>query len=246
MATRCRFRLLVFGLAVIAGFGLLLVRLWSLQMDPEKVQRFRAKVPGQKELVARIPGVRGEIRDRNGITLVTNKASFEVILNLEDIVAYYRDSKNGLRLRDGEGKLEPMPEIKTTFRDRDGIKRSRSELDIVKIVRRAVIEPLEAMGLAEAFNSKNLATHFRTFKGVVPWTYRTDLTFEEFSIFAEHNLNLPGVSVAARPIRHYPYDTLACHILGYTRQADPHAPHIHGDLRVKPLTPHAPPLCASQ
>ncbi len=221
MVTRFRLRIFILGLVVIGGFSALLVRLWSVQMDPEKVQQFRAKVPGLKELVARIPGVRGEIRDRNGITLVTNKSSYEVILNLEDIVAYYRDASNGLRVKDEKGQLEPMPEIKTTFQDRDGIERSRDELDIVKIVRKAVIEPLESMGLAEDFNSKQLATHFRTFKGVVPWTYRTDLTFDEFAIFAEHNLNLPGVSVTARPIRHYPYDSLACHILGYTRQADP-------------------------
>ena len=39
----------------------------------------------------RIPSVRGEIRDRNGITLVANRASYEVDFYLPDMVRGYQD-----------------------------------------------------------------------------------------------------------------------------------------------------------
>jgi hypothetical protein len=40
--------------------------------------------------------------------------------------------------------------------------------------------------------------------GAVPWVYRDNLTFAEFSRIAEHNLGLPGVTVAERASRVYP------------------------------------------
>ncbi|MFV1995319.1 MAG: penicillin-binding transpeptidase domain-containing protein, partial [Verrucomicrobiales bacterium] len=93
-------------------------------------------------------------------------------------------------------------------------------LDIIKIVNETVISRLQELGLAKPYNSNSMRVHYRSTRGVVPYTYRRDLTFEEFARFAEHNLDLPGVSVAARPSRKYLYDSLACHILGYVRLPD--------------------------
>jgi len=84
-----------------------------------------------------------------------------------------------------------------------------------------VFTPLRAMGLAkEAPDTDQLRIHFRTYGGTVPWVYRNDLTFEEFSQFAEHNLQIPGVVPEVRPVRQYLYDSLACHLLGYVRLPD--------------------------
>ena len=45
--------------------------------------------PAAREVTVRIPSVRGEIRDRNGITLVANRASYEVDFYLPDMVRGY-------------------------------------------------------------------------------------------------------------------------------------------------------------
>ena len=41
----------------------------------------------------RIPSVRGEIRDRNGVTLVQNRASYEVDFYLPEMVKGYRAAR---------------------------------------------------------------------------------------------------------------------------------------------------------
>jgi penicillin-binding protein 2 len=74
MVVKYQFRLYIFALAVLGGFALLSYRLWSLQIM--KKEEFAKMIPGAKEERARIPGPRGEIKDRNGITLAANKATF--------------------------------------------------------------------------------------------------------------------------------------------------------------------------
>ncbi len=49
-----------------------------------------AKIRGSSEVTVRIPSVRGEIRDRNGVTLVQNRASYEVDFYLPEMVKGYR------------------------------------------------------------------------------------------------------------------------------------------------------------
>jgi penicillin-binding protein 2 len=83
MVVKYRFRLYLLTLAILCGFGVLVYRLWWLQIDHH--QEFVNKVPEAKRERARIPGVRGEIKDRNGIVLATNKATFEVRVNLREV-----------------------------------------------------------------------------------------------------------------------------------------------------------------
>src|SRR5438046_763887 len=49
-----------------------------------------AKIRGRSEATVRIPSGRGEIRDRNGITLVANRASYEVDFYLPEMVKGYK------------------------------------------------------------------------------------------------------------------------------------------------------------
>ena len=48
------------------------------------------KIAGRSEVTVRIPSVRGEIKDRNGLTLVSNRASYEVDFYLPDMVRGYK------------------------------------------------------------------------------------------------------------------------------------------------------------
>ncbi len=63
--------------------------------------------------------------------------------------------------------------------------------------------------------------HYRSNRGIVPFTYRRDLSFKEFARFAENNIGIPGVNVTRSGRRRYLYDSLACHVLGYMNLADP-------------------------
>ncbi|TLD71902.1 penicillin-binding protein 2 [Phragmitibacter flavus] len=217
MVVKYRFRLYLFTLVLLMGFGAVSQRLWNLSV--ERHEEFKHKVPGTKTLRARVPGFRGEIKDRNGIPLVRNKSSFEVQINLYALVAAYKEmlaEQNKLLPKD---QRRSLPLYKYRYPER-GIIREKDELDIKAVVDEVVIASLNNLGIAREYNANSLRVHYRTNRGVVPWVYCSDLSFEEFSQFAEHRLGLPGVSVTERAVRQYIYDSLACHVLGYVSQPD--------------------------
>ncbi len=205
MATHFRLRLYLLAILVFAGFGLLTVRLYNIQIV--RAPDFQNQLPGSTEVSVRIPGVRGEIKDRNGITLVQNVANYEVNFDLKEILAEYRKTHDSV----------PMHTFYPIVR---GQPKERKEVDVVEIVKQTVLPGLAELGLAADFNSNQLRMHYRTTSGLVPYTYRRDLKFEEFAVFAEHNLDVPGVTVSAKASRDYRYDSLASHILGYVNLPD--------------------------
>lgn len=203
METRFRLRLYLLTALVLVGFGTLLSRLHEFQI--ERRDEFQALVPGNRTVTVREPGIRGEITDRNGIPLARNLRNYVVTFNLEEIVRAYK-------LQHDES---PTLDRLTT---RNGLPRKRSEKDIVAIVNEWTIKPLQQLGLAKNYNASALRTHFLTHGGLVPFTYRADLTYEDFSRLAERNLEFPGVTLGIRPQRQYAYGTLASHVIGYLKQ----------------------------
>jgi len=203
MEPRFRFRLYLLTACVLVGFGALLSRLHEFQIT--RRDEFLKQVPGNRTVTIREPGIRGEITDRNGIALATNTREYEVSFNLQEIYAAYR------RQHLDDPKLERL----TT---EGGMLRKRSERDIVTIVNEFIIPRLVSKNLAKNYNAGALRAHFLTHGGLVPFSYRTDLTYDEFARFAELNLELPGVYLNTRPEREYPYGSLACHVLGYLKQ----------------------------
>lgn len=204
MEPRYRFRLYLLTAAVLVGFGALLTRLHEFQI--ERRDEFLKQVPGDRQVTIREPGVRGEITDRNGITLAKNVRDYEITFNLQEIYSAYRRQHSEL-------KIERM----TT---KGGMYRKESERDIVGIVNESVIQRLQQkdLNLARNYSAGALRAHYLTHGGLVPFSYRTDLTYEEFSKFAEHNLELPGVYLSLNSERRYPYGALASHVIGYLKQ----------------------------
>lgn len=217
MVVKYRLRLYIFTIMLLVGFGALAQRLWNLSV--ERNEEFVHKIPTTKEWRARVPGTRGEIKDRNGITIVANKPSFEVRIDLKTLVDEYKKqlAEENKGLSKEMQRSVPMREFMFPLQ---GIMRSKKEIDIVAIFDEVIIGSLNQLGLAVGYNANNLRVHYRTHRGVVPWAYRSDLSFEDFAKFAEHRLGLPGVHIEARPVRQYLYDSLACHTLGYVAGAD--------------------------
>jgi penicillin-binding protein 2 len=203
METGYRLRLYLLTALVLVGFGLLLNRLHEFQI--ERRNEFMGKVPGNRTVTVREPGIRGEITDRNGIVLARNLRKYEVSFNLEEIREAYLTQH-----------LE-APTLERLTEER-GMTRKRSEMDIVEIVNEWTIARLRKLELARNYNATALRAHFLTHGGLVPFSYRADLSYDEFARFAEHNLDLPGVYLSMRPQREYPYGTLASHALGYLKQ----------------------------
>ncbi|MEI9896415.1 MAG: penicillin-binding transpeptidase domain-containing protein [Chthoniobacter sp.] len=192
-------RVLFLGFVMLCAFSVLVAKLWYEQVLRSAV--WTKKIGGKSEVTVRIPSVRGEIRDRNGITLVTNRASYEVDFYLPDMV-------RGYRLQYGR---PPRTQYEATIKQ---MKKVLEEPDIVKIVNTSVIPKLQQLDLAKDYNTKHLQTHFRN-ETLVPFTYQEELDFPTIAKFSEHDVGLPGVEIAVKPVRQYVYGALGAHLLGY-------------------------------
>ena len=196
MEPRYRLRLYLLTALILVGLGSLLSRLYNYQI--EERSRFLKQVPSNYTVTIREPGIRGDITDRNGVVLVNNLRNYEVVFNLDDIRADY---KRHLIETGGKETVKNFRSIKTS-----------------KIVNDWVRPKLALHKLDKNYSPRALDTHYITHGGLVPFTFRNDLTYDQFAYFAEHNLELPGVDLRVRPRRQYLYGSLASHILGYVKQ----------------------------
>src|SRR5213595_1176840 len=199
-----RWRLQFLAILILAGLAALIGRLWFVQVahGPE----WTAKIRNSSEATVRIPSVRGEIRDRNGTTLVQNRASYEVDFYLPEMVKGYRE-------RVGP---PPLTEYRSTI---NGMPKDLKEPDIVKIVNSGIVPRLDDLDLARDYNSVQLQRHFRT-NTEVPYSYLKDINFDTMAKFSEHDVGLPGVDITIKPVRSYVYGALASHLLGYVGPPD--------------------------
>jgi len=192
-------RLYVLGTILLLGLGALVAKLWYVQVA--RGAEYTARINKSSQVTVRLPAVRGEIRDRNGVPLARNRLSFEVDFYLPDIVRAYRHRKGDV----------PMDEyIGVSY----GMASKKRIEDVRDIVGEMIIPELEDLGLAQDYNTDHLQRHYRN-ETEVPWTYIEDLDFEQMARFSERTIGLPGVSVSEKPVREYVYGALGSHFLGY-------------------------------
>lgn len=199
-----RLRIQVLGFFMLLGLGAIVARLWWVQVA--RGAEWTAKIRGSSELTVRIPSVRGEIRDRNGTALVQNRASYEVDFYLPEMV-------KGYRMKVGQ---PPVTQYRATI---NGMPKDMTEADIVRIVNDGVIPRLDDLDLARDYNASRLQKHYRT-NTEVPFSYIKDIDFKTMAKFSEHDVGLPGVDIAIKPVRSYVYGALAAHLLGYVGAPD--------------------------
>jgi penicillin-binding protein 2 len=189
---------------MLLGLGALAARLWWVQVA--RGAEWTARIRGSSEATVRIPSIRGEIRDRNGTSLVQNRASYEVDFYLPEMVKGYRQRYGQPPLTLYRGNVSGMP-------------KDLKEPDIVKIVNDGIVPRLDDLDLARDYNASQLQRHYRT-NTEVPYTYIKDIDFSTMAKFSEHDVGLPGVDIAIKPVRSYVYGALAAHLLGYVGPPD--------------------------
>jgi penicillin-binding protein 2 len=199
-----RLRIQFLGLLMLLGMTALGLRLWWIQVAHGA--EWTAQIRGSSQATVRIPSVRGEIKDRNGLTLVQNRASYEVDFYLPEMVKGYRERFGAPPLAEHRAIISGMP-------------KDVKEADIIKIVNDGVVPRLEDLDLARDYNSKQLERHYRN-DTEVPYSYIKDIDFPTMAKFSEHDVGLPGVDIAIKPVRSYVYGALAAHLLGYVGAPD--------------------------
>jgi penicillin-binding protein 2 len=199
-----RLRIQFVGLLMLLGLGALIFKLWWVQVAHGA--EWTAQIRGSSQATVRIPSVRGEIKDRNGLTLVQNRASYEVDFYLPEMVKGYRERFGAPPLAEHRAIISGMP-------------KDVKEPDIIRIVNNGIVPRLEDLDLARDYNAKNLERHYRN-DTEVPYSYIKDIDFPTMAKFSEHDVGLPGVDIAIKPVRSYVYGALAAHMLGYVGAPD--------------------------
>src|ERR1700736_706332 len=199
-----RLRIQFLGLLMLLAIGVLGLRLWWVQVA--RGAEWTAKIRGSSEATVRIPSVRGEIKDRNGLSLVQNRASYEVDFYLPEMVKGYRD-------RFGR---PPMTEYRAII---SGMPKDQKEADIIRIVNQGVVPRLDDLRLARDYNAAQLQRHYRN-DTEVPFSYLKDIDFQTMAKFSEHDVGLPGVDIAITPVRSYVYGAMPAQIVGYVGAPD--------------------------
>lgn len=192
-------RLIFIGAFMMLLLGAIVLRLWQVQIAHGA--EYTKRIASGSRVTVRIPAVRGEIRDRNGIPLVENRMSVDVDFYLPDMVRAYRQMNGHIPESDDRIRVH-------------GMLRDTKTADIEKIVREIIIPELEKFSLAEDYNSNKLKVHYKN-NFEVPFNYRQDIDFESNAVFSERNLGLPGVRIEQKPVRQYVYGALGAHFLGY-------------------------------
>src|ERR1700756_519687 len=141
-----RMRIQFLGLLILMGMGTLALRLWWIQVAHGA--EWTAQVRSSSQATVRIPSVRGEIKDRNGLALVQNRASYEVDFYLPEMVRGYRE-------RFGS---PPLTEYRAII---NGMPKDVKEPDIIKIVNQGVVPRLDELDLARDYNAGKLQKHYR-------------------------------------------------------------------------------------
>jgi penicillin-binding protein 2 len=193
------FRLLFIAVFMVLAMGAICFRLWYVQIA--RGAEYTKKIASGSRVTVRIPAVRGEILDRNGIPMVQNRSSFDVDFYLPDMVRAYRENKGSVPMVTYRGTVHNMP-------------KDMKEADVARIVSEEIIPGMEELGVAQDYNAQRLQIHYRNNREV-PFNYMQDLNFDTMAVLSERNLGLPGVNVTKKPIRSYTYGSLGAHFLGY-------------------------------
>jgi len=130
---------------------------------------------------------------------------------------YYSELSQGNRVR-----LDPIPASRGLMFDRNGKVLADNEPAYqLELIREQVpdlndtLKRLTALGLIdrdELEDTRRMIFSRRTFDSV---PVRLRLTDEEIGRFAVHRYQFPGVDLATRQTRHYPFGQLGVHALGY-------------------------------
>lgn len=223
-------RILVMKLILILVGALLLLRLVDLQIVNGEEYREQSEKKMLRSTVIEAP--RGEIYDRNGIVLATNKLAYDVVIykvgldnetlnkTLLKVVNMLEKNKDDVyvtfpmdSLKDGFYNETQRNNICTIY----GIESSLSDTEILNYIYDKY--GLKEIGFTEEEQFKvariryELATNiFSLFSSV---TIAKDVSYTTMAIIEESKGELPGIEIKVNSKRYYPYGTLASHLMGY-------------------------------
>ncbi|HEX4121828.1 MAG TPA: penicillin-binding transpeptidase domain-containing protein [Verrucomicrobiae bacterium] len=205
-------------IAVIVGTGMLilLAGLWFVQIVCAK--RFETNLIRQSFRTVRIPAIRGKILDCNGKVLAEDQPRYNAILYLEDLQDQFDAQYHTLARTYTNGHREAI-----TSKGRMNIplaERRRLQLEAdCDVVSNITYRVSTRLAEPRMLNTNGFIRHYDDYP-YVPFQIVPNLAPNQVAIFAEQLSAQPALELETQPVRVYPNQTLAAHLLGYVQRRD--------------------------
>lgn len=167
-------RLLLLGAIALVCFLAIFFRLWYLGVLSG--DQYLEQAQGNQVRALTVQAPRGNILDRTGEPLVTNRTALALRIHEDQLPPKSTDDRKRV-LRDVARVIDMQP----------------------KEIRKRMADKLKVAPAS-------------------PVVLRHDIPYETVYYLREHAAAFPGISVDRVFVREYPHDTLAAHVLGYTRE----------------------------
>lgn len=220
--TVLRLIVLIIGLVLIA-------RLWYLQIIKGEEYREISLKRLRREVV--MQPVRGEIYDRNGRVIATNKLSFSVemfktnisvdLLNRTILNVITLLEKNSEQYTDmfpsttTEFLFEGDKEKENAWKKANKVNEDATVEEVINIFKKKykinntdINETRKIIGIRYGMSQKGIS---------IKQSYQIaqDVSQNTVSQIEENNIDYPGVNIFVQPKREYPYKEISSHLLGY-------------------------------
>ena len=218
-------------LLVVIAAMIILIRLMTMQIV--EGESYRSYLTEGYSVTKTIEASRGNIYDRYGRPLATNRVRYDITFDKNNIV---KDSENSIILElitileeNGEEWIDNLPLTKEAPFEYTGTetaqKRLRNTLDLAEFASAedVVYRLKERYDLEDASDEE-----FRKIAGVryemervgynyvTPYTFANDVSMTTINIISEHSYYFQGIDITERYKREYPNGDVAPHIIGIT------------------------------
>lgn len=227
-----RFKILSILLWLI--IATIVFRLAQLQLVHGQENRELSQARAQASLP--LPAPRGEIFDRYGRPLVTNRMGFSIVLREErGLSAQQRNQqRNDIIMRvinvlrhTGDTYIDTLPlslyapfgfegreeSIQSALRFYNQAE-DMGSVEFLEFLRDRYGIDSEDMGDVRRIAGVRFEMERRIFGAANPYTFATDVSSATVTILKEQRVDFPGVNIVVEPIREYTDGRLAAHILG--------------------------------
>lgn len=213
-------------------------------MQITKGEYYKKLSENEKMRVVEQPAPRGKILDANGIVLADNRPSFtvqmirnkktddninEIVLKVASILEYNGDEYIDdfpLEIKDKDGQVffefrsrdeEQSEEEEMRWKKQNGIRSDYTAKQVLDKYRKKynIDNKLNDRDALKIIEIRSLIDSHGYYRSYIPVEIALDISQESVAMLETKALELPGINVVYKPIRYYPYNTLACHILGY-------------------------------
>jgi len=186
----------------LIGTLMLLAGLWYIQIFSSK--QYIEKFQNQALRTIRVPAVRGKILDKNNVVLAECRPSYNISMFLEEMSGEFKNSFQRL--------LKQTPQ-KLNRQQREEL----AKLSRFLTISNAIAKLSQQLNIAVNLDPKLFEKHYEQYRAF-PMSILEDITPAQIALFLENPNHPGGFDMDFWPLRYYPYQTVAAHLIGGMRR----------------------------